>query len=53
MVDYYTQRASSGFMITEATTIDPLGVGWVKSAGIWTDDHVEVRRRSPPFLRET
>lgn len=37
MVEYYTQRASAGLIITEATTISEQGIGWVDSPGIYND----------------
>jgi N-ethylmaleimide reductase len=41
MVDYYTQRASAGLIITEATGISRQGLGWVGAPGIWNDAQVE------------
>jgi N-ethylmaleimide reductase len=38
MRDYYTQRASAGLIITEATTISSQANGWRESPGIYTDD---------------
>jgi N-ethylmaleimide reductase len=37
MAEYYTQRASAGLIITEATTISEQGIGWVDSPGIYND----------------
>jgi N-ethylmaleimide reductase len=37
MVEYYTQRASAGLIITEATTISEQGIGWIDSPGIYND----------------
>jgi len=37
MVKYYTQRASAGLIISEATTISEQGLGWVDSPGIYND----------------
>jgi N-ethylmaleimide reductase len=37
MAEYYRQRASAGLIVTEATSINPQAVGWVKAPGIWTD----------------
>jgi 2,4-dienoyl-CoA reductase-like NADH-dependent reductase (Old Yellow Enzyme family) len=34
MAEYYTQRASAGMIIAEATTISEQGFGWVDSPGI-------------------
>eukprot|EP00232_Nephroselmis_pyriformis_P028836 CAMPEP_0182856836 /NCGR_PEP_ID=MMETSP0034_2-20130328/2687_1 /TAXON_ID=156128 /ORGANISM="Nephroselmis pyriformis, Strain CCMP717" /LENGTH=378 /DNA_ID=CAMNT_0024987989 /DNA_START=11 /DNA_END=1147 /DNA_ORIENTATION=- len=41
MIEYYKQRASSGFMVSEATVVDPLANGWVKTPGIYNDEQVE------------
>ncbi|MDC0357390.1 alkene reductase [Oligoflexia bacterium] len=41
MAEYYTQRASAGLLITEATVISKDGVGWQQSPAIWSDGHVE------------
>lgn len=40
MGDYYAQRATAGLIITEATSIDPMGVGYSGTPGIWNDDQV-------------
>ena len=40
MVNYCTQRASAGLIITEATTISEQGNGWVDSRGIYNDAQV-------------
>ena len=37
MSEYYTQRATAGLIITEATTISEQANGWVNSPGIYTD----------------
>src|SRR5512136_3327399 len=37
MAEYYTQRASAGLIITEATVISEQGLGWVDSPGIYND----------------
>ena len=37
MVEYYTQRASAGLIISEATTISEQGIGWIDSPGIYHD----------------
>ncbi|MEM9586608.1 MAG: alkene reductase [Planctomycetota bacterium] len=37
MAEYYTQRASAGLLLTEATTISPQANGWNQSPGIYTD----------------
>jgi 2,4-dienoyl-CoA reductase-like NADH-dependent reductase (Old Yellow Enzyme family) len=39
--DYYSQRASAGLMIAEATGISQEGLGWPSAPGIWSDAQVE------------
>ncbi len=39
MAEYYAQRATAGFIVTEATAISPQGYGWVGSPAIYTDAH--------------
>lgn len=41
MVEYYTQRASAGLIITEATGISQQGLGWPYAPGLWTKEQVE------------
>ena len=41
MVDYYTQRASAGLIISEATGISREGLGWPFAPGLWTDEQIE------------
>lgn len=45
MVDYYTQRAGAGLVISEATTVSPQANGWADSPGIYTDAQAEGWRR--------
>ncbi|MEG3168912.1 alkene reductase [Sphingomonas sp. LB3N6] len=40
MVEYYTQRASAGLIISEATGISREGLGWPFAPGLWTDVQV-------------
>lgn len=40
MRDYYVQRASAGLIISEATCIDPMGVGYPNTPGIWSAEQV-------------
>lgn len=37
---YYQQRASAGLIISEATNISPMGVGYMNTPGIWTKDQI-------------
>jgi N-ethylmaleimide reductase len=41
MVEYYSQRASAGLLITEATAISERGCGWLNAAHIYTPAQVE------------
>ncbi len=41
MTEYYAQRASAGLILSEATAIDPMGVGYPDTPGIWSEDQVE------------
>ncbi len=40
MVEYYAQRASAGMIITEATCVTPMGVGYANTPGIWSEEQV-------------
>ncbi len=41
MREYYRQRASAGMIITEATSVEPMGVGYPSTPGIWSQHQVE------------
>jgi 2,4-dienoyl-CoA reductase-like NADH-dependent reductase (Old Yellow Enzyme family) len=41
MLEYYTQRSSAGLIITEATSVTPMGVGYPNTPGIWSDEQIE------------
>lgn len=41
MADYYRQRASAGLILSEATSVDPMGVGYPDTPGIWSREQVE------------
>ncbi|MCB0404727.1 MAG: alkene reductase [Bdellovibrionales bacterium] len=41
MEQYYVQRASAGLIISEATAVTPMGVGYANTPGIWSEKHVE------------
>ena len=38
--EHYVQRASAGLIIAEATSVDPMGVGYARTPGIWSDEQV-------------
>jgi N-ethylmaleimide reductase len=41
MAEYYAQRASAGLIISEATGISRLGLGWPFAPGLWTQAQAE------------
>jgi 2,4-dienoyl-CoA reductase-like NADH-dependent reductase (Old Yellow Enzyme family) len=41
MAEYYGQRASAGLILSEATSVTPMGVGYADTPGIWSDEQVE------------
>lgn len=40
MAEYYAQRARMGLLITEATSVEPMGVGYPRTPGIWSEAQV-------------
>ena len=38
MSEYYSQRASAGLIISEATGISQQGLGWPNAPGLWSDE---------------
>jgi 2,4-dienoyl-CoA reductase-like NADH-dependent reductase (Old Yellow Enzyme family) len=40
MAAYYSQRAGAGLIISEATSVTPMGVGYADTPGIWSDEQV-------------
>jgi 2,4-dienoyl-CoA reductase-like NADH-dependent reductase (Old Yellow Enzyme family) len=41
MAKYYEQRASAGLILSEATSVTPVGVGYADTPGIWSQEQVE------------
>jgi len=41
MVEYYTQRASAGLIISEGIPVVPQGVGYANVPGIWSAEQIE------------
>jgi len=41
MAEYYVQRASAGLILSEATSVTPMGVGYADTPGIWSDEQVQ------------
>lgn len=44
-VEYYVQRASAGLILSEATAVMPMGVGYADTPGIWSDEQIEGWKR--------
>ncbi|MCU1729912.1 alkene reductase [Pseudomonas sp. 7P_10.2_Bac1] len=40
IAEYYVQRASAGLILSEATSVTPMGVGYPDTPGIWSNDQV-------------
>lgn len=43
--EYYAQRATAGLILTEATSISPMGVGYPNTPGIWSPAQVQGWKR--------
>lgn len=41
MAEMYRQRATAGLILSEATSVDPTGVGYADTPGVWSDAQVE------------
>ncbi len=41
MRDYYVQRASADMIVSEATSVTPMGVGYPHTPGVWSEEQVE------------
>ncbi len=41
MKEYYVQRASAGLILTEATSVTPMGVGYPNTPGIWSKEQID------------
>lgn len=40
MAEYYAQRASAGLILSEATVVTPMGIGYADTPGIWSAEQV-------------
>lgn len=40
MAEYYAQRATAGLILSEATSVTPMGVGYPNTPGIWSEEQV-------------
>ncbi|WP_109020802.1 alkene reductase [Leptospira kobayashii] len=45
MAEYYEQRASAGMIITEATSVTSMGVGYPDTPGIWSEEQTEAWKK--------
>lgn len=52
MAEYYAQRASAGLIISEATAVMPMGVGYPNTPGIWSEEQVEGWKRVTRAVHE-
>src|SRR5580692_9548695 len=41
MAEYYAQRATAGLIVTEATVVSAMGIGYADTPGIWSAEQVE------------
>ena len=41
MAEYYRQRASAGLIVSEATAVSPMGVGYPNTPGIWSPEQTQ------------
>ncbi|MTD99549.1 alkene reductase [Paracoccus sp. YIM 132242] len=41
MAEYYAQRAGAGLILSEATSVMPMGVGYADTPGIWNEAQVQ------------
>ncbi|MBS1990668.1 MAG: alkene reductase [Cyanobacteria bacterium SZAS LIN-2] len=53
MAQYYTQRASAGLIVSEATVISEQANGWLNTPGIYTDEQTEGWKVVTKAVRET
>src|ERR1700679_2160516 len=44
-VEYYRQRAGAGMILTEATSVTAIGVGYAGTPGIWSEEQTEGWRK--------
>ena len=44
-IDYYTQRATAGLLVTEATQTSPMGQGYARTPGMHSAEQVEAWRK--------
>ena len=52
MTEYYGQRVGAGLIISEATSVSPMGVGYPDTPGIWSEPQVEGWKRITGAVHE-
>jgi N-ethylmaleimide reductase len=52
MAEYYRQRASAGLIISEATVVSKIGIGWVDSPGMYNDEQMQGWKRVVDAVHE-
>lgn len=52
MLEYYTQRAQAGLIITEATAITPTAVGYANTPGIWSKEQIDGWKKITEAVQE-
>jgi 2,4-dienoyl-CoA reductase-like NADH-dependent reductase (Old Yellow Enzyme family) len=52
MAEYYAQRAEAGLIISEATSVTPMGVGYAGTPGIWSPGQAEGWRKVTRAVHE-
>jgi 2,4-dienoyl-CoA reductase-like NADH-dependent reductase (Old Yellow Enzyme family) len=45
VAEYYEQRASAGLILAEATSVEPMGVGYPGTPGVWSAEQIEAWKR--------
>jgi 2,4-dienoyl-CoA reductase-like NADH-dependent reductase (Old Yellow Enzyme family) len=40
MAQYYQQRAAAGLILSEATSVTPMGIGYAGTPGVWSEEQV-------------
>ena len=45
VAQYYSQRAEAGLIVSEATSVNPHGVGYADTPGIWSEQQVAAWRK--------
>lgn len=52
MAEYYRQRAGAGLILSEATSVTPMGVGYADTPGIWNEAQVDGWRQVTQEVHE-